>query len=264
MIGVNTFCLREEIADHAAEIIKQLHEMGYTTVEPFTSSVEDLAAIKAETDKWGMTIPSVHPNFGGSSIAPRAEDMLPFLRQLHGLFGVDTFVISGLFTDAEGAESWGLFSKALADSLKEEGCRIVYHNHDYEVREICVDGKMVSGLDHFFRFAGPDVLLQLDIGWAGMGGDEVEIAKHYQDRIYALHLKDFHPGYRGKYECRTIPHDSFCAIGEGEIRHGEVIAMRHEMPNFCGSIIVDQDCSSTDLMADLAIGLKNTLRWLHE
>lgn len=262
MLGINTFCLRKAIANDVSEVIRQLHEMGCEMVEPFVISEEALGAIKAEADKWGMTIPSVHLDFGGSSIAPDAEEMLPKLQSMHKKYGVDTFVISGLFTDAAGAKQWAVLCRNLAAALKADGCRVLYHNHDYEIREIHADGEVLPALDIFFRYTGPDVLLQLDIGWAGMAGNEVAVAKRYADRIWSLHLKDFFPGYRGKYECRTIPQEGFCAIGTGDVRHREVLALRDQMPNFCGTLILDQDKSSGDLMDDLRTGIRNVTAWL--
>lgn len=260
MIGVNTFCFRREMGSNAGEIIKKLHELGFEALEPFVYSEGALAAVKAETDKYGMKIPSIHLVFYG--MEPTVENLSPYLKKLHREYGVEAFVVSGHIQDAAGAEHWAALLKALGENLKSEGCTMVFHNHDSEIRTIDVNGKQMTGLEYFFSLAGEEVLLQLDIGWAGLYAPELEVAKRYKDRIHSLHLKDFYPGYRGKYTCHNIPVESFCPIGCGEIQNREFVEMRDEMSRFSGLIILDQDNSAGDLMEDLAVGIQNIRSWL--
>ena len=260
MIGVNTFCLRRQMGTQGPALIEKLRDMGYDAIEPFVHSEAALAAVKKETDRLGMAISSIHVVFYGMEAT--REALVPYFRKLHEGYGVDAFVISGHIKEAEDARRWAGLLKDLADELKEDGCRIVYHNHDSEIRNIDVDGKQITALDYFFEMAGPDVLLQLDIGWAGLYDDEVAVTKRYAERIHSLHLKDFHPGFRGKYTCTNIPQESFCPIGCGEIRCKETVALRNRMSNFSGSIVIDQDNSAGDIMEDLKTGVENVRAWL--
>lgn len=260
MIGVNTFCFRREMGSNAGEIVKKLHKLGFEAVEPFVYSEGALAAVKAEADKYGMAIPSIHLVFYG--MEPTMENLTPYLKKLHREYGVQAFVISGHIQDAAGARQWASLMKTLGENLKEEGCTMVFHNHDSEIRTIEVDGEQVVGLDYFFSLAGEEVLLQLDIGWAGLYADELAVARRYKDRIHSLHLKDFHPGYRGKYTCHNIPVESFCPIGCGEIQNRAFVEMRKELPRFSGLVIIDQDNSSGDVMTDLATGIQNLRSWM--
>ena len=115
----------------------------------------------------------------------------------------------------------------------------------------------MSALDYFFSLAGEKVGLQLDIGWAGVGGDELAIAQKYADRIVSIHLKDFAPGTKGNFKNENMPKERFCAIGNGEIRTAEVLAIRDSFARFNGSIIIDQDHSPTDILEDIRIGCQN-------
>ena len=126
-----------------------------------------------------------------------------------------------------------------------------------EFTPVVVDGNRMTALDYFFALAGQNIWLQLDIGWAGIAGNEQEIAEKYAERIVCLHLKDFLPGTKGKYLNENMPRERFCAIGSGEIQIGQVLGMRHTFPNFKGSIIIDQDHSNTDMLDDIRLGYQN-------
>jgi sugar phosphate isomerase/epimerase len=186
------------------------------------------------------------------------------IRTLSREYGVESFVFSGAFTDTKGARKWAAYLNELAGALEGENCRIVYHNHDQELNLVTVTGRTMTALDYFFSLVREDVLLQLDIGWAGNGADEVALAKQYANRIYSLHLKDFVPGARGMHHNPNIPKALFAPIGEGEIRTAEVLALCDTFPHFSGQIIIDQDFSPTDILQDLKVGYQNVNTMLHE
>ena len=163
-------------------------------------------------------------------------------------------VLSGMFGDAKGAKKWALFLKQLSELIDTNNIRILYHNHSQEFEMLQINETTMSALDYFFSLAGEKVGLQLDIGWAGVGGDELAIAQKYADRIVSIHLKDFVPGTKGNFRNENMPKDRFCAIGEGEIQTAEVLAIRDTFTQFNGSIIIDQDHSTTDILKDMRTG----------
>lgn len=171
-------------------------------------------------------------------------------------------MISGVFRDSAGARKWANYLKDIAQAVKPDGCRILYHNHTQEFGEVTIGGVTMTALDYFFTLVGEDILLQLDIGWAGVVTDEVAIAERYRDRIVSIHLKDFIPGTRGVYENITMPEDHFTAIGCGEIQTAQVLALRDQFPHFNGSIIIDQDHSTTDMLEDIRKGRSNLAEML--
>ena len=78
--------------------------------------------------------------------------------------------------------------------------------------------------------------------------------KKYGSRIPLLHFKDVRAD-----ACAANRDTCFTAIGEGSIPLREIMA---EAPN-CAivdkGLIIDQDESPTDILADLALGAKNIL-----
>lgn len=124
--------------------------------------------------------------------------------------------------------------------------------------ELCpVAGSERTALDVFFDAAGPNVKLQLDIGWAGIAGDELAAVKKYADRIVEIHCKDFYEGARGTYSLFTMPKDLFAPIGEGSIRTKETLKMCNDLPYYNGVVLIDQDHSVGSLLDDIQTGFHN-------
>jgi sugar phosphate isomerase/epimerase len=74
--------------------------------------------------------------------------------------------------------------------LRDAGLTVAYHNQDYEF-EMLEDGS--TPLNHLLT-ADPDLLLELDLGWAWRAGrDPVQLIEQYASRLWAVHLKDVAP-----------------------------------------------------------------------
>ncbi len=277
MIGVNTYGLMGTMQEDFQGALRHLADTGFDSIEalviPKKTSKVMHHAVTTETtfpafakavQDHGMTVSSamifnrLDPRF-----LPKPS-ILRTLRFLRHEYGIRDFSFNGAFIDAKGARFWAEYLSDLAEKLREDDCNIIFHNHDQELNKVCVDGETMLAMDYFFRLVSPEVLLELDIGWAGNGADEVALAKQYADRIRILHLKDFAHGSKGKYHNPNVPEELFVAIGEGEIRTQEVLDMRAQFPKFSGSIIIDQDFSAGNMLEDLRTGYNNVMKMLNK
>jgi sugar phosphate isomerase/epimerase len=85
--------------------------------------------------------------------------------------------------------------KALADRFngaaelaRSRGMRVGYHNHAWEFGTD-FDGR--SGLEVFYELCEPDVVAEIDVYWAQIGGrDPVDLVRTLGDRVALLHVKD--------------------------------------------------------------------------
>ena len=275
MIGVNTFCLFDNIAKDLPSTFRAVRDTGIEALEIHVIPVKkqnglpagvtaqnQFSYVFAQAKEHQLQVPSVHMYCSvGNLIFPKSWT-LRTIRKLHDEYGVENFVFSGMFTDAAGAKRWAKYLRKVAAAVKGSGCNILYHNHSQEFNAVEVNGSRMTALDYFFSMTGPDVYLQLDIGWAGISEDEVELAKRYRDRVMSIHLKDFVSGTRGNFGTGNMPKERFAAIGNGEIRTAEVLAIRNQFPHFNGSIIIDQDHSITGILEDLRIGYLNVVSML--
>lgn len=271
LIGVQTFGIEKELTNDMEGTLRALHEKGFHAVEPVVLpnekqeklpknlwAMDTLTQAKQIMDELGMKIPSVHMGIGFGAIAMPAGMAVKKMLAIHEKIGVRCFVISGPFGKTSTAKKWGRLAAKIAAGLKPYGCTLVYHNHDDEFHTVMLNGKSMSALDCFFTFAGSDVRLQLDIGWASLTGEEMKIARCYADRIVSLHLKDFYPGYRdGGFTRANMPESLFAPIGSGVVKTADIVSLQDTFPNFNGSIIIDQDKYSGDMMEALDTGIKN-------
>lgn len=270
MLGVNIYGLIREIQEDAAGTFREIAAAGFDEAEllvmpekkqgnvPIAIAAEEsIPQILDNARQCGLSTRSVHVLCTSGDRTAPAEAVIELIWQLKQQYDIENYVFSGMFTDAEGAKKWAFYLQQIAEAVKPADCRIIYHNHSQEFEPIEIDGTSMTALDYFFTLAGDNIWLQLDIGWAGIAGDELEIAQKYADRIVSIHLKDFIPGTRGNFQNWNMPEDRFCAIGVGEIRTAAVLAQRDAFPNFAGSIIIDQDHSSTDMLDDIRAGYQN-------
>lgn len=277
MIGVNLWGLMPDARQDLPGLLEKLRKIGFESVEsmlvprkkdPYAKGVvsteSNFGAFFREARKHGLEVKSVHVFYKvGKKMLPRSS-VIRSIRTLSREYGVESFVFSGAFTDAKGARKWAAYLNDLAEALAEEPCKLVYHNHDQELRSVTVSGQTMTALDYFFSLVSDSVMLQLDIGWAGMGADEIQLATQYADRIHSIHLKDFDPGTRGRYHNPNVPRECFAPIGCGEIRTAEVLAMVDAFPRFGGQILVDQDFSPGDMLQDLQTGYRNVTTMLRK
>lgn len=276
MIGVNTYGLAQMIEEDMPGTFRAVKEAGFEAVEllvvpvkkhrslPIAFSAEDMFhKVIAQAKKNALKVFSVHVLCSTGRSLRSVKAVVRTIRELHAKHGIDVFVFSGMFSDVKGAKKWAKYLKDIADEVRADGCRILYHNHTEEFQKVSVHGAtMTTALDYFFSLVGEDIALQLDIGWAGVADDEVALAQHYRDRIAAIHLKDFTAGTKGKYDNSNITTERFAAIGCGEIRTADVLAMREAFPQFSGSIIIDQDKSAGNMLEDIRTGLINVMDML--
>ena len=277
-IGTQTFGLSKELTADLAGTIRALHEIGFTCIEPLILfqdeqkktakhlwTYELLREAKPLLDSYGMTIPSAHVGVGIGFFTMPAKQVIENLIKIHKEFGIDTFILSGIFHSKMVAKKWGKLAKEVAAALKPYGCTIAYHNHDDEFTKIKVDGKMISAMDYFLEIAGPDVMLQIDIGWAAIAGDECEIVKKYANRIMELHYKDFYQEYMsGNYSRAKRPDTAFAPIGDGGVKSKEILALCQSIPHFNGAILIDQDKCTGNMLEALRTGYQNLMSYQKE
>ncbi len=209
----------------------------------------------------GMSIPSAHIGVGFGIFTMPVNRIIQGVLDAHEKYGIETFVMTAPFGTAVSALRWAKLVKTVSEAVKPHGCRILYHNHDDELHSLRKGG---PALDLFLRKTVPGLMLEIDIGWAGVTGDELEIVKRYADRLHTLHLKDIYAPYRIGYTHTNMPDCGFAPIGEGAIRTGEIIDLARKLPNFSGNYIIDQDRSGGSMLEDLKVGYENIRRMLEE
>jgi len=110
----------------------------------------------------------------------------------------------------------------------EYGIRIGIHNHGREHRL-----GSVQQLDDLFGRTSPNIGLWLDTGWMlDSREDPAEVADHFRERLYGLHIKDFVFGDDGK------PEDVIA--GTGDLDLSSVLGYLVEI-DFQGAVAIEYE-----------------------
>ena len=274
-IATQTFGLKQELTADLTGTIERLHAFGFDAIEPYILFSEkqgnnpgnlwafDTLQIAAEKMReLEMAILSAHIGVGFGWISMPVSMIVKNILKLHETYGIERFVVSGPFSIPGEARHWASLTRKLSNEVHPHGCTILYHNHDDEFRKVRYKSETVSAMDVFLDQTSPDVLLQVDIGWAGLVEDERQLVHRYADRIASLHLKDFYSDYMSGYSRKTMRAEAFAPIGEGAIHTQEVLALIDELPYFAGAVIIDQDKYSGNMLSALETGCGNIRRML--
>lgn len=185
-IGLQLYSVRDEMAKDMEGTLKKVADMGYDCVE-FAGYFDHTAEeVKAMCDKLGLEIPSVHQTH--VVFLDDAEKSVDYIKTL----GVEYCAIPYIGPEVFRNEYDKLVSevKTVGKLLKENGIKLMYHNHDFEFL-IDFDGKFA--FDALYSDVPSDLLLpQIDACWVHYAGqDPIKYIEKYGDVMEVLHMKDF-------------------------------------------------------------------------
>lgn len=237
-LAVQLYTVREELAGNQKGVLEQLAGFGYRAVEPF-DVVSDPSGLRADLDAAGLTACSVHGQLGtpeqaeavfrGTKIVGAGTVFMPYQPPER-------------FTSQDAVTQLAAELTELAKQAADRGLRLGYHNHDHEL-SATVDGR--TALEALAEQAGDDVLLEVDIYWAAVGGQDVPaLLGRLGPKVVALHVKDG----------PVTRNDPMTAVGSGEIRTQEILAAAPET----AWRIVELDRCATDMMT----AVRESHNWL--
>lgn len=181
-----------------AELIRESANAGYDAVEPFM--LDDEEEIAAALEETGLELSTAH--VGIDELEADFEETV----ETYSEFGADALIHAyeggGTWESEESVIAWAERVNEMADRVADEGLEFGYHNHAHEFVEI--DG--TYAFDIFAEHINENVHLQLDVGWALVGGaNPVSVLNRHSEFIKSLHMKDM------------TTDGEFTEIGEGDV-----------------------------------------------
>ncbi len=261
LLGLQLYCVREEMKKDPLGTLKQLAEMGYKNVEHANYVDRKFYGYSAKEFKkvlgdLGLKMPSGHTVMGKKHWDEAKKDFTDAWK-----YTIDDaatlgqkFVISpSLEKDLRNTsdvlkKQMDIFNKS-GELCKKSGMKFGYHNHDFEFSEK-VDGKTVY--DVIMENTDPSLVMQqLDIGNLYNGGAKaIDIVRQYPGRFESMHVKDaiLASGGHEKYES-TI-------LGTGIVNVKEIIDLGRKSAGTIHFIIEQEsyqgktplECMKEDLM----------------
>jgi len=186
-----------------ADVLKSIKELGYSHVEGYGSLYTDPAALKAQLDAHGLTMPTAH--IGLDDLRNTDKTL-----KLAELLGIKVVVCPWLApadrpTSADGWKAFGAELQRIGKPLQDAGFTFGYHNHDFEFATY--DGRYAMDL---LLEAAPAVNVEADVAWIVRGkADPAAWLEANGERIVAVHVKDIAPAGQNLNE------DGWADVGQG-------------------------------------------------
>ena len=186
--AVQLYTVRKECEKDLPGTLAALAEMGCKGVEFANYFGRDAKSLRKLLHHAGLACVGSHIRPFDSLLGDNLSKTIEFNRAL----GNRNLIVPELpakYTQTHQGwqEAADLFGE-LADTLKQQGMRIGYHNESTEFKPL--DGEMPWVT--FFNRAKKEVGIQLDVGNAAAGGaDPVALLKLYPGRVPSLHVKAF-------------------------------------------------------------------------
>lgn len=235
-IAVQMYTLRD--FGDLEEQLAAVNRAGISAIETVGNQEVTAEALNDLLDEYGLAVISSHVQL--DDLRNRLDETVAFNQSI----GNDTLTVPYLDdesrpSDAEGWQALGEELGDIAAELEDEGLRLAYHNHDFEM-EVYGDK---TALEHMFDAAGPDLWAELDVAWVARGGlDPVEYVSRFDGQLFAVHAKDNAP------EGTAEDEGGFATLGEGvldwdtllpaiEAADVEWYIIEHDMPLDAESVI---------------------------
>jgi sugar phosphate isomerase/epimerase len=235
--AVQLYTVREQLTGDRKGVLARIAAFGYGAVEPF-NILDDPAGLAADLSAAGLAVGNVHASPAGGQAAAVA--------QAARTLGAGTVIVPYLpparFAGADGVREVAAELNGMAARLADQGLRLGYHNHDFELSSL-IGGR--PALEVLADALDEDVLLEVDTYWAAVGGQDVPaLLGRLGERVRYLHVKDG-PVTRD---------DPMTAVGAGRMPVAEILAAGRDAEWH----VVELDRCATDMMTAVA----GSLAWL--
>ncbi len=190
-----------------AHVLETLARLGYAHVEGFGEVYSDPAALRAELDRTGLTMPSGH-----FSMAMLEQDFHA-VEHISEVLGIELVVCPWLDEperprDAAGWRALGDRLAAIGDRAENVGLDFAWHNHDFEFMPLA-DGSVPMEI---ILEAAPNIGWEIDVAWvARAGASAIDWIEQQGNRIVAAHVKDIALDGEAREE------DGWSDVGHGTI-----------------------------------------------
>jgi len=207
-IGLQLYSVRQECEKDLPGVLKAVAKMGYQGVEFAGYYGRKAEELKKLLDENKLACCGTHLGLN-TLLGGEFKKTVEFNRTLGNPYLIVSYMGEDRMGTAEKAEATAKLFTELSEKLKAEKMRVGYHAHGGDFKKL---GDRTAW-EVFFSAAGPNVLMQMDLGnCLGGGGDPYAMLKKFPGRSATIHLKE-HGGKPG------------AAVGDGEVKWAEVFQL---------------------------------------
>lgn len=180
--SVQLYSVRDLLASSQSETLDRLAALGFRSVEPF-GLPGDYASLKTGLDSAGLTAPTAH-----ASVLLDPKLALEAASVLGTEILIDPYQPESFFQSEGELKKLADQLSGAAETARDYGIVIGYHNHDHEVRN---EIKGIPALVALAEQTSKDVVFEIDLFWLQVAGSNAtDILRALENRVVALHIKD--------------------------------------------------------------------------
>ncbi|SDT32636.1 Sugar phosphate isomerase/epimerase [Paenibacillaceae bacterium GAS479] len=240
-LAAQLYTLRNEAKKDFPAVLREVKKMGWAAVQIDGLHGYSAQEIAAEVKANGLKTAGMHVG-----LQRLTEDLDAVLEEAR-LFETKDLICHSLpdeLMHTQGYIDVRASLLAAAEKVRGSGCRIGYHNHDFEFHTV-IDGKFALQ----YMLENPDIYAEIDTYWVKKADqDPLAFIKNYAGRMPILHLKDMTADER-----RT-----FAEIGTGVIDF--VPILKWGLENGVEWFAVEQDYCPGNPLDSLAISYENLVK----
>lgn len=194
-LSVQLYSVRDALAEDLEGTLDRIAGLGFTNVETF-GFMGDAARLRTAYDAAGLKAPSGHASFLSDQLEPGApkQEMTPFQQVLDeaATLGIevliDPFVARPFWLDTGHIARTADRLNGFVEIAEKHGIRLGYHNHSHEFHH---NFDPLSAYEAFVAQLDPRIVLEVDVFWAAISGQDVEaLLERLGDQVRLIHAKD--------------------------------------------------------------------------
>lgn len=217
-VGIQTYTLREAVAEDFVGTFEMIKDVGYDYVElnPRNFADKTPTELRKILDGTGLPAPITHVDY--DSLANHPDK----IAETASILGCEHVILPFVSDDQRSADDFKRHAAMLnraAEALKPNGIRVGYHNHHFEFMDL---GNGQTGMEILLSQTDPALVsFELDIFWAAFAGVDIELLLQSQPgRFKYCHVKDMagQPGeFQSTEEFFAMVGKLLANVGEGEL-----------------------------------------------
>ena len=187
-ISIQLYTLRNELATDPLGTFQAVADTGLKFVELGGLDRSVVSQWREYLDQTGLSVSGAHY---GLAEFERPDELFEVMSVLDCKTIIMPWIPSEHFATLDSIKAFADQLTQAGNLAHEAGFDFLYHNHDFEIRD--VEGK--SGLEHLMDLVPADAMnFEVDVAWVRVGGkNEVDFLNQNASRVKALHLKDVDP-----------------------------------------------------------------------
>jgi len=225
-VGLQTYTLREAMAEDFAGTFRMIKDVGYDYVEVNRRNFEDMAAneLKALLNDIGLPSPAGHISY--SDVTDDISSAIQRAKVMQHDFVIVPYMDENQRSLADWKRHAQIFNQA-GRKFADEGINLAYHNHQFEFDDL---GGGTTAMEILMNETSPELVsYELDMFWAALANIDIPaLMQRYPGRFKLCHIKDM-SGDHNALIARKASYDEITSsimvdVGKGNLPFEEYFA----------------------------------------